>query len=126
MPMQLHELEAWLGDQHGLSQEQLQELLKHAHAIEETYPDPDATAERDEALAAAYRLTTDDEDLMMDVIEEYGQLLLQARQTEARALAGLRQATLMLVPAGEVTESAMARMGNVDRMTVRKWLGKRG
>lgn len=118
--MQIHELEAWLGDDHGLDDVQLAELLAHADEIEERYPDADDQAERDAALSTAYRILL----VQDEVIGELAQQRADARAAELQALAGLRQAALMLIPTESRTEAGFAKQVGVDRMTVRKWLGK--
>lgn len=117
--MQRYELEAWLGDDHGLSNEQIAELLGHADEIADRYPDPDDKPERDAALSAAYRMLIGER----NVIEQLATERAAAKAAEACALAGLRQLAIMQSRAGE-SESGFARRANVDRMAVRKWLGK--
>jgi hypothetical protein len=119
--MQQHELEAWLGDDHGLNEEQIDDLLRHAEDIEERYPDPDDQEERDAALSTAYRLLR----LEDEVIGELAQERRDARAAESRALAGIRQAAIMLIPNEDRTEAGFARQVGVDRMAIRNWLGKR-
>ncbi|MFJ6559934.1 hypothetical protein ACIQMV_08635 [Streptomyces sp. NPDC091412] len=119
--MQMHELEAWLGDDHGLTGEQLAELLAQADEIQERYPDPDNQPERDAALSTAYRILL----VQDEVIGELAQQRADARAAELQALAGLRQAALMLISTGSRTEAGFAKQVGVDRMTVRNWLGKR-
>lgn len=119
--MQRHELEAWLGDDHGLNEDQITELLQHAEDIANRYPDPDDQAQRDAALATAYRLMTGDE----KVIEELAEARVAARAAEVNALAGLRQAAHMLIPDGSRSEAGFARQVGVDRQAIRKWLGKK-
>lgn len=120
--MQLFELEAWLGDNHELAEGQLAELLRLADEIHGRYPDPDDQAERDAALSTAYQLLLGND----EVIDELAQKRANARAAESHALAGLRQAALMLIPTESRTESGFARQAGVDRMAVRGWLGKRG
>lgn len=120
--MQQYELEAWLGDDHGLTGQQLTELLAQANEIEQRYPDEDDQTERDAALTAAYRILRGEQ----DAVDELAKQLATARAAEARALAGLGQAARMLIPAGEMSEAGFADKAGVDRMTVRRrWLGKR-
>lgn|SRR5689334_20754447 len=119
--MQLNELEAWLGDDHGLGEDQLAELLDTANEIEERYPDPDDQEERAAALTVAYRLMRGED----EVVDELAKERSEARAAESRALAGLRQAALMLIPAESRTEAGFAKQAGVDRMAVRSWLGKR-
>lgn len=115
--MQRYELDAWLGDDHGLTEEQVDELLAAADDIAARYPDPDDQAERDAALTAAYRVLAEGDTIVDEL----------ARTVAAGKLAtvGLRQAALTLIPAGLESEANFARRVGVDRMTVRKWLGKR-
>lgn len=125
--MQRYELEAWIGDNHGLNEDQIGELLTQVNEIADRYPDPDDQAERDAALttayqliAPAYRLTDTDR----DIVETLAREREAARAAEVRALASLQQAAIMQIKPGGETESGFARRANVDRMTVRKWLGK--
>lgn len=119
--IQRHEIEAWLGDDHGLTDEQIDELTTAAEDIAERYPDPDDQEDRDAALFAAYQLMARPQE---DVLAEMAGRLEQGRTMERRALAGMRQAAIMLVPS-EQSESGLARKLGVDRMAVRGWLGKR-
>jgi hypothetical protein len=119
--MQLHELESWLGDDHGLDEDQLAELLDTANEIEDRYPDPDDQDERTAALTVAYRLAQGQD----EVVDELAKERADARATESRALAGLRQAALTLIPSESRTEAGFAKQAGVDRMAVRSWLGKR-
>ncbi|MFF4791880.1 hypothetical protein ACFY2M_19425 [Streptomyces sp. NPDC001276] len=121
--MQMYELEAWLGDDHGLTDGQLTELLAQAGEIEVRYPDPDDQAERDAALSVAYRLMTEPAEA---VVADYAAQLATARASEAAALVALQHAARTLVPAGEMSEAGFADKAGVDRMTVRRrWLNKR-
>lgn len=117
--MQIHELEAWLGDDHGLDEDQMDELLRQADEIEDRC-DGDEDEMR-EAFTAAYRLMVEDSG---SVVAELANKRLAASVAEANALAGLRQAAITLIGRGDENESSFARKGGVDRMTVRKWLGK--
>ena len=57
-------------------------------------------------------------------VEHCGRVLAQSRHDEAEALEAVRLAVLDAIAHG-VTEAEAARLGQVDRMTVRKWRGKR-
>ena len=118
MTTQTHEILAWLGDDHHLTPAQVSELTATATAIEARYPDDQDR--REVALTVAYRLMVGE----AGVVEELAAALLAARLAEARALAGLRQAAVSLVPAQE-TQAGFARRAGVDRMAVRGWLGQR-
>jgi len=120
MTTQRHEIEAWLGDDHDLTEEQITALVRTADEIATRYPDPDDRDEREVALTVAYRLMTGDQ----TVVDEMAADLTRARQTQVRALAGLRHAAVTLVPAGKQTEAGFARRAGLDRMAIRKWLGK--
>lgn len=119
--MQLFELEAWLGDNHGLNEDELVELLADANEIEDRYPDIDDQPERDAALAAAYRLKTEP---VEDVLADYGKQRTDARAAASAASAALQQAARTVVVDGKLSEAGFARVSHVDRMAVRKWLGK--
>lgn len=120
--MQRHEMEAWLGDDHGLTEEQITELMRTADEIGERYPDPDDQEDRDAALYAAYELMVRDQG---EVIAEQAGRITYGRTLERRGLAGARQTVITLAAAGPVNESDLARRLGVDRMAVRGWLGKR-
>jgi hypothetical protein len=120
--MQRYELEAWLGDDHGLGDDELGELLDQANEIEERYPDTDDQAERDAALSAAYRLMTEPTE---DVLADYGKQRSDARAAASVASAALQQAARTVVGPDRLSESGFARVATVDRMSVRKWLDKR-
>ncbi len=113
-------MEAWLGDDHGLTDDQVDEMMRIDAELVERYPDPDDRDEREAALIVAHQLMTE----APNVVEDLAHARLRARTAEAKALAGLRQAAIMLVPEQE-TEAGFARRANVDRMAVRGWLGKR-
>ncbi|MFD8633728.1 hypothetical protein [Streptomyces sp. NPDC059533] len=119
--MQMHELESWLGDDHGLDDREIADLMEAAEQIEECYPDPDDQDEAQAALTTAYRLMVEEPEA---VIAELNAARTRARVAEIAALASLRQAARQLIPAGDRTEAGFAREAGVDRMVVRKWLGK--
>lgn len=127
---QRYELEAWLGDDHGLTDEQITELMRVSDEIEQRYSeDGDEDREsREAALTVAYRLMVEDAET---VVRDLSAALWQARLAEARALAGLRQGALTLVKdpgkgaRGIRTQQGYADRAGVTRMTVRDWLGLR-
>src|SRR5690606_6348855 len=87
--MQRHEMEAWLGDDHGLTEEQITELMRTADEIGERYPDPDDQEDRDAALFAAYELMVRDTD---EVIAEQAGRIEQGRPPARRGPAGAGRA----------------------------------
>lgn len=119
--MQQHELEAWLGDNHGLDDLAISNLLAEANEIEDRYPDPDDHAERDAALTAAYRLITEPAQL---VVSNYSEQRASALADASAATAALQQAARNPIVFDRLSEAAFARAAGVDRMTVRKWRGK--
>lgn len=60
----------------------------------------------------------------MSDLERVGIRLLRARKTLAQALTDAQSEALAALSEG-VPEAAVARALGVDRMTVRKWAGKR-
>jgi hypothetical protein len=122
MSTQRYEIEAWLGDDRNLTGEQIDQLVTVADEIADRYADPDDGEEREASLTVAYRLMTEDEGL---VVDELARELVSARLAQVRALAGLRQAAVSLIPAGRETQAGFARRAGVDRMAVRGWLGQR-
>lgn len=126
--MQRYELDAWLGDDHGLTEDQITDLLATANEIAERYPDPDDEDDRETALTVAYRLLVEP---VEDVVTELGLELFRARMAEVRCKVALKQAAHELVRSdavrgdGVASEDGFAYAAGVDRMTVRKWLGKR-
>lgn len=118
--LQRHELEAWLGDDHGLTDDQVTDLADLAEQIQDRYPHPDDEDERQAAMIVAYQLLLN----QPGVVDELAQKLARARHDQITAMAGLRQAALLLIPGSE-TEAGFARRAGLDRMTVRVWLGKR-
>lgn len=122
MSTERHEIEAWLGDQHPLTDEQVDTLVCKADEIAERYPDPDDRYEREAALAVAAWLMREDPSAVVQSLAHDRQ---RAARDETLALAGLRQAALDLIPSGRASETGFARDAFVDRMAVRTWLGKR-
>lgn len=120
--MRMHELEAWLGDNHGLTGVLLNELRDQANEIEDRYPDIDDQADRDAALSAAYRLMVEP---VEDVLADYGKQRADARAAASAASAALQQAARTVVTEGKLSEAGFSRVAGVDRMSVRKWLDKR-
>ncbi len=117
-------LEAWLGDDHGLTTDQLGDLLTLANDIHARYPDQGDEDERQAALIVAYQLLLD-QDRVLELVDEMARKLVRARASEAAALAGLRQAALTVIRPGGASEAGFARRAGLDRMAVRAWLGKR-
>ena len=122
MATQRYELEAWLGDDHGLDEDELAELLGISDEIAERYPDEDDQPERDAALSAAYRLMVEP---VEDVLADYGKQRSDARTAASAASAALQQAARTVVAEGKLSEAGFSRVAGVDRMSVRKWLDKR-
>lgn len=120
--MQTYELEAWLGDDHDLTEDQIAELLATADEIEEQYPNEDDRDDREAALTAAYRLMTEAPE---DLVAELAATRVAARTSERKAVVGLRQIAVTRIKNGDATEAGFARQAGIDRMNVRRWVGKR-
>lgn len=104
--MQDHELLTWLGD--GWTPEQIEKITEDWRIWEAAHPDvPD---EEGTAILTA-------------ICQYHDGTLEVPNLTEARRAA--QAGVVVLVTVGEVSESEAARRAGVDRMTVRKWLGKR-
>lgn len=120
--MRRYELDAWLGDDHGLTEEQIDELLRTSDDIDEQYPDQDDSDDRGDALTAAYRLMIETpEDLVAELVEERA----RARVAERKALVALQQIAVTRINNGDETEAGFAKRSGIDRMSIRRWLGKR-
>lgn len=126
--MQRYELEAWLGDDHGLTDEHIGRLLTAADEIGRRYPDPDDADEREAALTVAYRLMVEDPET---VVDELARALAAARTREVTVLAGLRQAAVDLIDPAPVrgrhvggirSQKGFATRAGLDRAGVIRWL----
>lgn len=125
MTIQRYEIEEWLGDGHGLDDDQVAELMRAAEMIAARYPDEDDRDEREAALTVTYRLMVEQPDV---VVADLAEVLAAARAAEVRALAGIRQAAVTLVRdggRGVQSQAGFAAAAGVDRMAVRTWLGLR-
>lgn len=126
MTTQRHEIMAWLGDDHSLTDDQLTHLTRQADQIAARYPDPDDIEEREAALTVAYRLMVAPAE---DVVDELAADLSRARLAEQAALAGLQQAAVTVVAVGDRSarglrsQAGFAARAGVDRNTVRDWQG---
>lgn len=116
--MQDYEMDAWLGD-NKLTAEQYERLRDEVYEIECRYMGEDDDQEREAAMVAALQWI-----LGEITVEETGRRLLDARIAAARALAVARQVARMAALDG-MPEAQAARAASIDRMTVRKDLGKR-
>lgn len=126
--MQHHELTAWLGDGHGLSEEQVASLLATAQDIETRYPNEDDADDREVSMLITYRLLVEDPAVALG---EQATKLARARRAEHQALVAIRQAALCLVEPGDTGARGIAsargfsRAAGVDRQAVLSWLGRR-
>ncbi|HEX3778457.1 MAG TPA: hypothetical protein VHX38_02235 [Pseudonocardiaceae bacterium] len=126
--MQRYELDAWLGDDHGLTEDQITCLLATADEIAARYPDPDDGDDREQAFVIAYRVLVEPAE---DVVAELAVALSRARRFEHAAKVALRQAAASLIEPdarkgdGVRSEAGFAEAAGVDRQAVRSWLGKR-
>lgn len=121
--MERHELIAWLGEgQSDLLDEAVTQLFATANDIEARILDPIA---REGALEAALYLLKNGSEIVVSVLSRR---LHDARIAETKALAALRQAAVTIIHEGgrhAESEYGFAEASGIDRMTVRKWLGKR-
>lgn len=143
--MQRYELEAWLGDNHGLDDDQVSDLMNiadesYSYYVTSEIPSDAADAdqlerdlaqasedERDAALTAAYQVMTRPTEA---VVRELAADHRRAQVEMARARAAQRQVARLVVRGdrgerGIRSQTGFARASGVDRMTVRDWLGLR-
>ncbi|NNG36959.1 hypothetical protein [Nakamurella aerolata] len=113
--MQDYELDAWLGDVE-LTDEQRDTLRDEVEWVEQEYPNPD---ERTEAISAAVQYL-----LGVTTPVEAGRRLAAARTQMFGALAAAKVMARLAVAAG-ATEVDTAQTLGLDRMTIRRVLGKR-
>lgn len=117
--MQRSELESWLGPAlDEMTGEQVEQLHVVVEEIHERWPDVDDGDNRQAASVAALQ------HILGEVSPtERGHNLRRARDAEREAVVASRQAALMAVRDG-MSESQAARETGLDRMTVRRTLGK--
>lgn len=113
-------LDAWLGDARAdLTDEQYTRLLDEAVALDERYPDPDDADDYQAALSATMQCI-----LGETSPEDAGGRLRRAR-AEAHEAMVVAQTLARLAVLDGVSEVRAAALCGLDRMTVRKALGKR-
>lgn len=113
-------LDDWLGDARSdLTDEQYNRLLDESIAIAARYPDPDDADDAQDALGAAVRYALGETDP-----QRAGAALTDARSEARSALVAAQQVARMAVQDG-MSEVQAAQTCGIDRMTVRKVLGKR-
>lgn len=105
--MQRYELDAWLGPD-GWTDEQRDKIAEDYSAWEAA--NPDASEDEGEAMLTA-------------IAQHHDRALSIPNLARVREEA--RAAVVVSVTLGGMSESEAARAAGVDRMTVRKWLGKR-
>jgi hypothetical protein len=129
MTTQRSEVEAWLGDGHGLDDKQVTKLKQLADGITKRYPDDRGARETAWAVAREL-LVAETEAAETEVVRQLGIARLEARQAEQDALVGLQQAALQLVDSGENrkargvrSKQGFAQYSGVARSRIQEWLG---
>lgn len=114
------DLMAWLGPAaDDLTPEQIDRLTEVDRAVRVRYPDPDEQAEREAALSATVQY------LLGDITPEGADAELRtARRREREAYVAALQVAVMTHRDG-VSETASAARCGIDRMGLRRALGKR-
>jgi hypothetical protein len=122
--MQLYELDAYLGDfANDVTEAQKAMLMRISDELDLLYPPAEEFDEHEEERLAAFSAAV--QYVMGDLdVDSAGENLLIARLETVEAMAAARQVAVMAAADGEA-EASIARKLGVDRMTVRKWLGKR-
>ncbi len=114
------DLTAWLGPAlDDLTPGQVDRVRAEAARIHDRYPDPDEQPERDAALSATVQYLLGETNL-----DDAGRALGAARRAQSLAMAAAQQVAAMAAGDG-VSEVEAARRAAIDRMTLRKVLGKR-
>lgn len=117
--MQRYELLAWLGAAvDSLDEDDLTQLHTESDRIAARYPDPDQEDERQAAFSAAVQYVL--ADMRPD---DAGRALIAARSEVRRAMAVAQQIAAMAAADG-MSEVKAAEACAIDRMTLRKVLGK--
>lgn len=120
MELQMHETMAWLGDAAAeMSEEQIDRFHRESAVIVARYPSEDYMEEQQVALTAALRYILGETDL-----DTAGREREATQAAAVTAFVSAQQVARMAVQDG-MTEAEAARRGSLDRMTVRKALGKR-
>jgi len=117
MTMQQRELEAWLGT--DWTPEQIEQIAADFRDWETENPD----ASEDESTAMLIAISQH-HDGTLDIAElAASDGKAQAAAAEARR--SLKAAAIVRYRLGGIKEAPAAREAGMDRMTMRKWLGKR-
>ena len=123
-----HPVEEWLGDNHGLTAEQVRTLTDLSDDLARRFPGPDGRTERDAILSAAHRVMIEP---TVEVVADFGVRLTQARLEQRAVLLALEYLASTVVETGNQgkrdrgprSPTGFARLAGVDVMTVRKWRG---
>lgn len=97
--------------------EQKTALTRAAGLVATRYADPDLADERDQALSGAAQIILGD-----DSLEGLAAAYARARQAEREAMAQLTGA--IIAASDHMSEVAIHKITGINRMTVRKALGK--
>lgn len=117
----------WLGDDHGLSEEQFAELLRVAGDVAAWYPGKDWAAEREAALSTAYEVLTATEEVNLVGVAADEQRDTYAAQVAAArdysiARAALRQAVRSTAARWGTPAEQLADLAGEPLTTIRTWL----
>jgi hypothetical protein len=113
-------LMTWLGPAaDDLTAEQIERVATEARRIDQRYPSGDDDPGCEAALSAAVQYL-----LGETSAEEVNRALIEARRRERAAYMAAEQIAVMLVGDG-TPEATAARQAGIDRMSLRKALGKR-
>lgn len=115
--MQDYELDAWLGDTTA-TDDQRDALHRASDTIDAAYPGEDSQPDREAAFTGAAMLILGD-----STLDQLGAALTHARQQQFDAVRQSIGGAIAAVHAG-MTEAVAARTASIDRMTLRKALGK--
>lgn len=114
------EMQAWLGPAaEEMDEDQTERFAAAWEAAGKRYPDEDDQDRRDAMLSAAVQYL-----LKEGTIDEAGERRAQTRAESLVASAAAQQWAIMAVEDG-MAEAVAARRAGIDRMWLRKQLGKR-
>lgn len=125
--MERHEIVAWLGDEHGLTEAQLAELEEVADELAARFPGPDWAAEREAALVAAHSVLVSTDEVNLVGVAADDQAAAQAEQMAAArdfsvARAALRQTVRSTAARWGTSAEQLADMSGEPVVVIREWL----
>jgi hypothetical protein len=125
--MDRDEVLAWLGDDHGMSEEEVAELVRVAGDVAAWYPGKDWAAEREAAMEVAHQVLTSTKEVNLVGVAAEQQSATQAAQVAAArdysvARAALRQAVRSTAARWGTPAEQLAELSGEPLTVIRTWL----